>query len=108
MRSDGRPWFLRRLLLFVLLSGLIVHVARDAIFGAHGLIMKHQLEARIAGLETEIAKLKGERTELERDANRLGSDAAKDPALLDEEARAILDFAKPTDIVIVDDAPDAP
>jgi hypothetical protein len=48
-------------------------------------------------------ELRCDRTRLERDADLLGPKAATQPALLDEQARSLLDLAHPTDIVIVND-----
>ena len=42
-----------------------------------------------------------QRARLERDAELLGPKAAGEPALLDEQARSLLDLAHPADIVIV-------
>jgi hypothetical protein len=46
--------------------------------------------------------MRAQRARLEHDAELLGPKAATQPALLDEEARSLLDLANPADIVIVD------
>lgn len=104
MTRAGQRRFLRQLILFSILLALIAYVAGDAINGAHGLIAKRRLDAKIAALKKEQAALKAQRTRLEQDAELLGPKAAAEPALLDEEARSLLDLAHPADIVIVDDA----
>jgi cell division protein FtsB len=80
---------------------MIVYVAADAVRGPHGLIANQLLRAKITTLQKDLAALKAQRTRLERDAEFLGAKAASQPALLDEQARALLDLARPADIVIV-------
>ncbi|HZV21087.1 MAG TPA: septum formation initiator family protein [Hyphomicrobiales bacterium] len=89
-------------LLFALLV-LIAYVASDAIRAPHGLIANHLLKSRVATLKAELASLKARRIRLERDAQLLGAGAAAQPELLDAQARALLDLANPTDIIIVND-----
>jgi cell division protein FtsB len=80
---------------------LIFYVTGDAVRGTHGLVAKERLEAKISGLRKELAALKAQRVRLERDAELLGPKAATEPALLDEQARSLLDLASPADIVVV-------
>ncbi len=100
----GRQRFLRQFTFFAILLLLIAYFAGDAIRGAHGLVAKQRLDAKIATLQKELAALKAQRVRLERDAELLGPKAAEQPALLDEQARALLDLAHPTDIVIINDS----
>jgi cell division protein FtsB len=99
---NKRRKFIRQFLFFVLLIGLIAYVASDAIRGPHGLVANQLLRARIATLRQDLDALKAQRAGLERDADLLGPKTAEEPALLDEQARSLLDLAHPTDIVIVD------
>jgi len=99
---------MRLFILFVMLLGLIFYVATEAIRGAHGLAANKQLNARVEVLTNELAALKAEHTRLERDAALLKDKAAAQPALLDEQARSLLDFAHPADIVIVNNEKDLP
>ena len=92
---------LRQLIFFAVISGLIVYVAADAIRGPHGLAANQLLSSRVAAMKKELAALQAQRARLERDAELLGPKAASQPALLDEQARAVLDLARPSDIVIV-------
>jgi len=87
--------------LFAALIGMIIYVASDAVRGAHGLIANQMLRTKIAAMKKDLAALKAQRARLEHDAKLLGPKAASQPGLLDEQARALLDFARPTDIVIV-------
>jgi cell division protein FtsB len=100
----ARQPFLRYFILFAILLMLIAYVASDAVRGPHGLVAKQRLDAKIVALQKELASLKAQRVRLERDAELLGPKAAEQPALLDEQARALLDLAHPTDIVIVNDS----
>jgi len=90
----------RQFILFLVLLGLIGYVASEAVRGAHGLVGNKQLHARVDALTKELAQLKAEHTRLERDAALL-KDKPADPSLLDEQARSLLDLARPADIVIV-------
>jgi len=90
----------RQFILFLVLLGLIGYVASEAVRGAHGLVANKQLHARVDALTKELAQLKAEHTRLERDAALL-KDKPADPSLLDEQARSLLDLARPADIVIV-------
>ena len=91
---------MRKFILFLVLLGLIGYVASEAVGGAHGLAANKQLHARVEALTKELAQLRAERARLERDAALL-KDKSADPSLVDEQARSLLDLAKPTDIVIV-------
>jgi cell division protein FtsB len=99
-----RQPLLRHFILFAILLMLIAYVASDAVRGPHGLVAKQRLDAKIVALQKELASLKAQRVRLERDAELLGAKAGEQPALLDEQARALLDLAHPTDIVIVNDS----
>lgn len=108
MKAAWRRRFIRQFTLFGVLVFLIAYVAGDAIHGPHGLIVKERLTAKIAALQKELAALRAQRTRLERDAELLESKASEQPALLDEQARSLLDLARPTDIVIVNNPPPNP
>lgn len=92
---------MRQFILFLVLLGLIAYVASEAVGGAHGLAANRQIHARIEALTKELDQLKAEHARLERDAALLKDKSAADPSLLDQQARSILDLARPTDIVIV-------
>jgi cell division protein FtsB len=100
--TAGRKQRLFRLtLLLGVLLALIGYVAADAVRGPHGLVANQILREKIGGLKKDLSALRAQRVRLERDAELLKSKAASQPALLDEQARALLDLARPTDIVIV-------
>ncbi len=100
MRGQN-PQTLRRIILLAVLIAMSVYVASDAVRGPHGLVANQLLHAKIAAMKKDLAALKAQRARLERDAELLGPKAANHPDLLDEQARALLDFARPADIVIV-------
>jgi cell division protein FtsB len=92
---------MKQFILFLVLLGLIGYVAAEAVRGAHGLVANRQIQARVEAMTKELAQLKGEHARLERDAALLKDKSTADPSLLDEQARSLLDLARPTDIVIV-------
>ena len=108
MGRGGRRRFLRQAVVLAAFLGLIAYVATDAVNGAHGLAANHALAARVEALKKELALLRAQRQRLEYDAELLGPKAAAQPALLDEEARSLLDLADPAEIVIVDGDASAP
>jgi cell division protein FtsB len=99
---------MRLFILFAVLLGLIFYVATEAVRGAHGLAANKQLNARVQGLRKELAALKAEHARLEREAALLKDKAAAQPALLDEQARSLLDLAHSADIIIVNSEKDVP
>jgi cell division protein FtsB len=92
---------MKQFILFLVLLTLIGYVAAEAVRGAHGLVANRQIQARVDAMTKELAQLKAEHRRLERDAALLKDKASADPSLLDEQARSLLDLARPTDIVIV-------
>jgi cell division protein FtsB len=98
----ARRW-LRSLLFFAGCVGLIAYFSYHAVHGGHGLERRAALEGRIRSLEAELAALRAERKLFERDVSLVTEKAAREPDLLDEQARALLNFAKPTDIILVRD-----
>ena len=59
-------------------------------------------------MRKELAALKAEHARLERDAALLKDKVQVQPALLDEQARSLLDLAHPADIIIVNSEKDVP
>jgi cell division protein FtsB len=99
---------MRLFILFAALLGLMSYVAADAVRGAHGLAANKQLSARVEALAKELTTLKAEHLRLERDAALLKDKAQAQPALVDEQARSLLDLAHPADIIIVNNEKDMP
>lgn len=84
--------------------GLIGYFAYNLYVGERGLDARGHLESRIATLEGELQGLKAVRAKLERNVSLLRAEHL-DPDMLDERARAILNFSDPDDIVIVEPKP---
>jgi cell division protein FtsB len=91
--------FLTALSLYVGAALLIGYFGINAYTGNHGLRAKQNLDQQIAQLSSELATLKAERTVWERRVSLLRSDNI-DPDMLDERARALLDYVDPNDLVL--------
>ncbi len=79
---------------------LIGYFGVNAYTGARGLKAKENLAQQMSALNAELAALKLERQRWEHRVSLLRSDAI-DPDLLDERARAILDYVDPHDLVLI-------
>jgi|SRR2546423_3975736 len=91
--------FLTALSLYVGVALLIGYFGINAYTGNHGLRAKQDLDHQIAQMTVELSRLKAERTVWERRVSLLRSDKL-DPDMLDERARALLDFVDPNDLVL--------
>jgi len=96
---------LNALALYVLAALLIGYFGVNAYNGNRGLKAKQDIDRQIAQLSDELARLQAERLQWERRIRLLRSDAI-DPDMLDERARALLDFADPADLILM--APPGP
>jgi cell division protein FtsB len=90
---------LTALCLYVAVALLIGYFWVNAYSGNHGLRAKLNLDLQIAQLTVEEAALKAERTTWERRVTLLKSESL-DPDMLDERARALLDYAAPRDVML--------
>ena len=75
--------------------------------GDHGLKSRADLARRAAVLEGELEGLREVRLRIERDVALLEPDSL-DPDMLDERARAILNLARPDDLVMMKRRPPDP
>ncbi len=82
-----------------ILAALIFYFGFQAMTGDRGLLERAQRNAILAEKTQELAKLDGERQDLERQA-RLMRDDSLSADLLDERARSLLGLADPRDYVI--------
>jgi cell division protein FtsB len=92
--------FFTALGLYVLAALLIGYFALNAYTGNHGLRARQDLDQQIASATTDLAQAKAERELWERRVALLKSDSL-DPDMLDERARALLNFADPHDIILM-------
>jgi cell division protein FtsB len=86
--------------LYVLATLLIGYFGINAFSGNHGLKAKQDLDHQIATLSTELADLKHERKQWDRRIALLKAHGL-DPDMLDERARALLDYAHPNDLTLM-------
>ena len=92
--------FFTALGLYVLAALLIGYFGINAYTGSRGLRARQDLDQRIATLTRQIDEVKAERAQWERRVALLKSDHL-DPDMVDERARALLDYADPHDLVLI-------
>jgi cell division protein FtsB len=95
-----RRSILTAIALYSLAAAFIGYFGVHAFTGNHGLRAQQQIEVEIARLEGEVARLKRERSGWEHHIALLQSDRI-DPDMLDERARALLDYADPRDATLL-------
>jgi cell division protein FtsB len=78
---------------------LIGYFGMHAYSGNHGLRAKEDLAVQMQELSEEVARLRAERSEWERRVALLRS-GSLDPDMLDERARAMLNYVHPRDLVL--------
>jgi cell division protein FtsB len=80
---------------------LIGYFAVNAYSGNHGLKARQNLDLQIAELTVNLKDLKAERATWERRVSLLKTESI-DPDMLDERARALLDYVDPHDLVLME------
>ncbi len=85
--------------LYALAAALIGYFGLNAYSGDHGLRAREQMDKQIAALTDQLARANAERDMWERRIKLLKPDSV-DPDMLDERARALLDYADPHDLVL--------
>jgi cell division protein FtsB len=90
--------------LYVMAALLIGYFGVNAFSGNHGLKAKQDIDQQTASLSGDLARLQVERRQWERRIALLKS-GKLDPDMLDERARALLDYAHPNDLVLMLEAP---
>ena len=85
--------------LYTVAALIIGYFGLSAYTGAHGLKAKQDLSQQQASLTREIERTRVERLELERKVSLLRSDNL-DPDMLDERARAMLNYLNPRDLTL--------
>ena len=85
--------------LYCLAALLIGYFGINAYTGDHGIKARQNLDQQIADLARQLDGVKAERERWERRVALLKSDRL-DPDMLDERARALLNYAGPHDITV--------
>jgi len=98
---------LNTLALYALAALLIGYFGVNAYNGNRGLKAKEDIDRQMAALTADLQRLKLEHTQWERRIALLKSDDL-DPDMLDERARALLDYADPNDLTMMLDAKPIP
>jgi cell division protein FtsB len=92
--------FFTALGLYAVAALFVGYFAVNAFSGNHGLRAKQQLDEQVAELTTDLRAAEADRTQWERRVLLLRSDRL-DPDLLDERARAELQYIHPRDVTLV-------
>jgi cell division protein FtsB len=87
------------LALYTIAALLISYFGINAYTGNHGLRAQQDLDQQITQLSNELAVLKAERANWERRVSLLQSESI-DPDMLDERARALLDYADARELTL--------
>ena len=102
-RMVSRPHiksFITALCLHLIAAIVIGYFGNHAYTGDRGLKARKNLDQRIAELTSELGATKAEREGWQRRVELLRSERL-DPDLLDERARALLDYVDRRDLVII-------
>ena len=87
------------LALYTIAALLIGYFGLSAYTGNHGLRAREGLDQEIAQLTDELARLKAERAAWQRKVSSLKPESI-DRDMLDERARALLQYADPRDLIL--------
>jgi cell division protein FtsB len=79
---------------------VIAYFAANAYSGNHGLRAQQDLDQQFAALNQELSQLKQERADWQRRVKLLKSESI-DPDMLDERARAGLNYLDPRDVTMM-------
>jgi cell division protein FtsB len=86
--------------LYVMAALFIGYFGVNAYNGNHGLKAKQDIDRQMRALSAELTRLHAERSQWERRLQLLKSNDI-DPDMLDERARALLDYADPRDLIMM-------
>ena len=78
----------------------VAYFAYHLVNGERSLLAWRHMDVEIAEAESRLGQLQGERSALERRASLLRPDHL-DPDMLEERARAVLNFARPDEVVVL-------
>lgn len=96
--SSRQTWFT------IFCIGLSFYFVYHAIDGRHGLAARTELLLRASALEQELGGLERERSRLDRQISLIG-DRRIERDMLEEQARLVLNFVRPDEIVVVRPTP---
>ena len=96
--------FINTLALYTIAALLIGYFGVNAFTGNHGLRARQDLDHEVAQLTGELAALKTERATLERRVALLRPESI-DADMLDERARALLDYSDPRELILLRSQP---
>jgi cell division protein FtsB len=88
------------LALYVMAALLIGYFGVNAYNGNHGLKARQDIDRQIATLSVELTRLQSERSQWEHRLDLLKPDNI-DPDMLDERARALLDYVDANDLIMM-------
>jgi cell division protein FtsB len=91
----------RHAILLILCLALIGYFAYHAVRGDYGLDRRALLTEKIELLEAELADLRDRRLRLEHDVSLMTTRVENETDLLDEQARSLLNYVHPGDIVVL-------
>ena len=91
---------LTTLCLYALAALLIGYFGVNAYTGNHGIKARQDLDQQIAEITRELTQIKAEREQWQRRVALLKSDRI-DPDMLDERARALLNYGDPRDVTLM-------
>jgi cell division protein FtsB len=86
--------------LYIVAALFIGYFGVNAYTGKNGINARQELDQQIAELAGEVERVKAERAQWERRVALLRADRI-DPDMLDERARALLNYVDPHDITIM-------
>jgi len=93
---------LRNAVLPAIAACLVVYFLYHLVQGDRGLLAQHRLTDRVAEAETTLDELEARREALEQRVALLGKDRI-DRDALDEQARRMLNYGHPLDLVLIVD-----
>jgi cell division protein FtsB len=98
--STRKSRLIQNLSLYLAAALLLIYFGYHAYQGDNGLKAQRSYAEQVVALEKELAVMKAARAKLEHRVSLLKAENL-DPDMLDERARAVLNYAHPHDIVIL-------